>query len=123
MTKEKWKPIKFWEQYYQVSNLGNIRSIDREIINNGTPVLRKGRVLKPSFSKQSKYAFVSLRVGDLREMVFYHRCVALHFVKNPNKKRFNDIEFIDGNILNYCASNLKWCTRSDVYKKLMAVKK
>jgi hypothetical protein len=32
---EIWKDIKDFEGYYQISNLGNVKSLDREMIVNG----------------------------------------------------------------------------------------
>ena len=44
---EEWKDIKNYEGFYQVSNLGNVRSLDRFIINK----IVKGKILKKMFNK------------------------------------------------------------------------
>lgn len=56
--KEIWKDIKNYEGFYQVSNLGNVRSKDRTILNGGRYIKRKGRVSKQF--KVGKYYFVVL---------------------------------------------------------------
>ena len=50
---EKWKDIKGYENTYQVSNFGRIRSLDRIYVQPskwGTPMLKKykGKVLNPT---------------------------------------------------------------------------
>ena len=45
--KEIWKDVPGYENYYQASNLGRVRSLDRTITNNnGVKKVYKGKVLK-----------------------------------------------------------------------------
>ena len=46
MEEEIWKPIKDFEGYYEVSNIGRVRSLDREIYNSLGKCLRKGGIKK-----------------------------------------------------------------------------
>ena len=47
IEKEIWKPIKGYEGLYEVSNLGRVRSLDREIMcSNGAKHTHKGKILK-----------------------------------------------------------------------------
>ena len=43
---EIWVDIKGYEDFYQVSNQGRVRSSDREVIRNGRVTKLKGKVLK-----------------------------------------------------------------------------
>ena len=43
---EIWKDVVGFEDYYQVSNLGNVRSKDREVNTWHGVILKKGRILK-----------------------------------------------------------------------------
>ena len=52
MIKEKWKDIIGYENYYQVSNLGNVRSLDRKIHFNKGISIKKGQLLKPALTKK-----------------------------------------------------------------------
>jgi hypothetical protein len=53
MQKEVWKDIPGYEGYYQVSNLGNVKSLDRYISYKNTNKLqfKKGVFLKAAISK------------------------------------------------------------------------
>ena len=47
-NKEIWKPIKGYEDCYEVSNLGNIRSLTRLVYySNGHYQTKKGQNIKP----------------------------------------------------------------------------
>lgn len=94
---------------YQISNHGNVVSIDRYINVNTTNQYgdeydyeRKvnGRKLKPSISKNG-YLMV-----NLRKTFYVHRLVALAFVPNPENK--HHVNHIDGNRMNNVSSNLEW---------------
>lgn len=107
---EIWKDILNWEGIYQVSNLGNIRSLDRNIPNyslNGR--LLKGRLRKPLIIK-GKY--ISINLADKKTARFtrnsVHRFVAEAFIENPYNKPC--VNHKDGNKHNNKAENLEWCT-------------
>ena len=51
MENEIWKPIKNYEGLYEVSNMGRVKSLDRETIDSmGRKRCFKGKILK--FGKQ-----------------------------------------------------------------------
>lgn len=52
---ELWRPIAGWQGQYEVSDLGRVRSLDRQTANG----FRRGRVLKP-MPKAGGYLFVQL---------------------------------------------------------------
>ena len=56
---EIWKDIEGYEGFYQVSNQGRVRSIEREIIRNGRTIKLKGRVLKQNVDSKG-YLCVNL---------------------------------------------------------------
>lgn len=49
---EIWKDIPNYEGYYQASNLGRVRSLDRVVINKGFPARLKGMVLKQTIGSK-----------------------------------------------------------------------
>lgn len=99
---EIWKPIKSFEDYYEVSNLGNVRSKTR-ITNDGKVI--KGQSLSISISR---YSTVQLYKCNKATNYMVHRLVAQAFVPNPNNLK--EVNHIDGNRLNNNADNLEWCT-------------
>ena len=110
---EVWLPIKMYEDLYEVSSLGRIRSKDREhLISNrhSEPYLRrlKGRVKVTSCN--GPYETVSLYSGGKAHGYLVHRLVAIHFV--PNLYRFPEVNHIDENKKNNRWDNLEWTTSS-----------
>lgn len=108
--KEQWKYIPGYEGY-QASNLGEIRSIDRNIAypNGGVRFLH-GCLRKPHISHNGYYRLKLCISGD-SGMHVVHRLVAQTFIPNPlNKPQINHK---DGNKLNNCVDNLEWCTAKE----------
>lgn len=58
MNKEIWKDIKGYEGLYQVSNKGNVRSLDRMVNSPNGMRMSKGRILKQC--KCGSYSKVAL---------------------------------------------------------------
>lgn len=105
---EIWKEIPNYEGLYQVSNLGNVRSMDRYIVGkDGIPQKRKG-VLMQKQVINSGYLVVGLRKDGKKKTKLLHRLVASAFIENPNSLKY--VNHKDENKSNNCASNLEWCT-------------
>lgn len=102
---EKWADIKGYEGKYQVSDLGNIRGIDRTD-NLGRKV--KGKTITQQTHKNG-YKFVKLRSDGVQKTFSVHRLVADAFCDNPNN--LPEVNHIDEDKNNNRASNLEWCTR------------
>lgn len=93
--KEVWKDIKGYEGLYQVSNLGNVKS------------LRKNRYLK--INTYSEYDKVVLYKNKKASIFYIHRLVAENHIDNPNN--YNCVNHKDENKRNNRIDNLEWCTR------------
>ena len=102
---EHWK--KYISGFYEASNYGRIRSIDRWVSFRGTPATRKGVVLSPTKNSKGYYAVV-ICVDGSRKTESVHRIIASVFVPNPFD--FPEVNHIDGNPYNNRAENLEWCT-------------
>lgn len=96
---EIWHDIKGFENKYQISNLGNVKSLKRTIIRkNGKKQTFQERILKPCKNNKGYY-IVSLD-GELHTI---HRLVAENFLENlvvnhkngiKTDNRIDNLEFI-----------------------------
>lgn len=99
---EVWKDIFGYEGLYQVSNLGNVRSL-----NWGNRHIVRNLYLKPH---RNGYFQVELSKDGSKKMFTVHRLVAIHFVEG----------YADGLVVNHInenkqdnrSENLEWCTIS-----------
>lgn len=108
---EIWLPVVGWEGYYEVSDQGRVRSLDRHILaTNGRSRKQKGRILSPR-AKTSGHLQLCLRSGNRVETPSVHRVVALAFLgKCPDGM---ECLHTDGNPSNNHVGNLSWGTRSE----------
>ena len=111
---EIWKDIKGYEGIYQISNLGNIKSLDHYIRQrNNNYKLYHGKTLKPYMTSTGYYK-IDLHNGKKRKIMLIHRLIANAFIPNPDD--LPEVNHIDGNKTNNNIDNLEWCTRSDNIK-------
>lgn len=108
---EIWKDVPSHEGYYQVSNLGNFRSLPRVIRykSNGTRNYPAKKLLTES--TKDNYQRITLMKEGVKARYQAHRLVALAFIPNPENKPC--INHIDGNKSNNIVTNLEWCTPSE----------
>lgn len=99
---EIWKDIDGFEGLYQVSNFGNVMSLNYG--NRGY-----AKKLTPKCNNSGRL-WVELLKGGKRKCMLVHRLVALAFIPNPNN--FPQINHKDENPKNNFAFNLEWCTQS-----------
>lgn len=109
---EEWKPVKAYEGLYEVSTLGRVRSVERNVnlCRMGTIVNRhlKACLLKPNVMKIG-YVSVRLSKNGKANLHCVHRLVAEAFIPNPNGFRY--INHKDEDKKNNNVSNLEWCTQ------------
>ncbi|MGE7828946.1 NUMOD4 domain-containing protein [Paenibacillus sp. NPDC093718] len=104
---EQWKAITGFEGLYEVSNFGNVRSIDRTTHHSDGKVTKnKGRVLKLGTDKKG-YRAVYMTKNSKKKTAKVHRLVADAFVPNPN--RLPLVNHKDENKANNHFENLEWC--------------
>ena len=104
---ELWKPVIGYEGLYEVSNIGKVRSVERDIIDkNGVKRHITQKLLK---TQTWTYHYVVLKKDGKQKMFDIHRLVALAWVHNPDPENFNIVNHKDENIHNNCYLNLEWC--------------
>jgi hypothetical protein len=106
ITEEIWKNLEKFEGY-QVSNLGNIRSVDRyRKGKNNTLAKIKGRSLT---IRKNKRGYLECRIKNIDKVI--HRLVAQTFILNPKFKP--QVNHINGIKTDNRSENLEWCTNSE----------
>ena len=107
---EIWKPIEGYENYYEISNKGRLRSVDRVVQDkNGVKMPIKGRLIKCGTCQG--YKIYNLYKGGKYKSVRIHRLVAQAFIPNPENK--SDVNHKDFDRSNNCVENLEWTTRQE----------
>ena len=104
-----WKDIKNYEGYYQISDSGEVRSLDRVVErSNGSWVL-KGQILKPALCK-SGYMCVALCKDGVQKTHFIHHLVAENFLgEKPSEDM--EVNHINANRQDNRVENLEWMSR------------
>lgn len=94
---------------YEISNYGNVRSIDKVIKRkDGKALFVSGKLLK---KKISKFGYIRYTLCENGKQSFFlaHRLVAEYFLQNPNSE--SQVNHKDEDKSNNHFSNLEWCSR------------
>lgn len=105
---EIWKPISGYEGIYEVSNLGNVRSLPRYKRGNfDSKVFVEGKEIKKVKNNRGYY-IVQLSKENKVKNFSVHRLVATEFIPNPNN--LPQINHKDEDKSNNTVDNLEWTT-------------
>ena len=104
---EIWKDIHDYEGLYQVSNMGNVKSLSPNLKH------RKGKpneLIMHKTMSSTGYMHVQLYKNHKAITKLVHILVATAFIDNPENKP--EVNHIDGNKRNNAIENLEWVTLS-----------
>lgn len=105
MDSEIWKDIDGYEGRYQVSNMGNVRSL----YYHNTKGIVRVKCLKPATDKKG---YLRCALSKSNKLVTYkiHRLVATAFIPNP--ENLPQVNHINGDKSDNRIGNLEWCNNS-----------
>lgn len=123
---EIWRDIEGYEGLYQVSNLGRVKSFDREYEawhSRGKKIVThhiKGKITKGSLTDKGYYK-VSLTKEGVSISFFVHRLVAEAWIPNQKNKPF--VDHINTIRTDNRVENLRWCNSKENANNELTLKK
>ncbi|QHJ81914.1 MAG: hypothetical protein [Bacteriophage sp.] len=106
---EIWKDIDGFKGYYQVSNLGRVKSIGRS--GKGCSIVDRIKKVTPSKDGIHYPNFGASTPFNKNKTLMLHRVIAIAFIPNPYNKK--EVNHIDGDKNNNSLCNLEWVTSSE----------
>lgn len=102
---ETWKPIPNYEGKYEISDLGNIKSITRQVRTKGNSTRTVlGKLLNQQINHKG-YPIIGLSTGKLVKTYTVHQLVGITFI--PNFIKGTELNHKDGNKQNNALTNLE----------------
>jgi len=108
---EEWRPVVGWEDYYEVSSLGGVRSLPRVLTRvDGAVVTYPGKSMSQKPDSLG-YVTITLSANGIHKGVKVHRLVAEAFIPNPES--LPEVDHLNGVRNDNRVDNLVWATRKD----------
>jgi len=114
---EEWKDVIDYEGLYEVSNEGNVKSVDRVVYQVMNGVRKsfnyKSKILTQELTSRN-YLRVTLSKSNTQKRHSVHRLVATAFLENH--ENLEQVNHKDGVTTNNKIENIEWCTQSENQK-------
>ena len=111
LANEEWRPVVGWEDYYEASSLGRVRSLPRVVTRADGIVVRYSGKLMSQKPDRLCYVTITLSANGVYKRVKAHRLVAEAFIPNP--EGLPEVDHLNGMRNDNRVDNLAWATRSD----------
>jgi len=109
--KEIWEDIEGYEELYQISNLGRVKSLERyRKGKRGANTFCKERILIDRVSNNG-YSQICLSKDNAKKLLLVHRLVAKAHI--PNDQNLSCVDHINGVRTDNRVENLRWCSHKD----------
>lgn len=113
LNNEEWVDVIGYDGYYQISNMGRLKSLEREIPNSrgfGTRVLKE-KIKRLKWHNKRNQIECQYCINGVKKVFNFAKQIALHFVKDYNNE---PIYHKDGNVFNCKIDNLKVITKHNI---------
>lgn len=112
LENEEWLPVVGYEGLYEVSNMGRVKSIERDMITISNKRYRRpGKIIKLHPDCKRGYLIMQLHKKGVAVSYSIHRLVALAFIPNPDN--LPEVNHKWGIKTDNRVTELVWSTSSD----------
>lgn len=108
---EEWRDVVGYEGYYEVSDMGRVRSVGRWVKTACGIRFKKPHIMKPCVHPKTGYLTICLARDGAKENKTVHKLVALAFVENPHC--YPQINHKNEVKSDNRADNLEWTTAKE----------